>query len=71
MPFFRSGNVPLSKEKLAEIAEVVEKGGIKLDASSADAASEGKFSGWEGGVVWLVPTDKPISEWKPIATKAL
>lgn len=32
--------------------------------------SEG-ISDWEGGVVWLVPTDKDITEWKPIATRTL
>jgi 2',3'-cyclic-nucleotide 3'-phosphodiesterase len=32
---------------------------------------EGEMSGWTGGSLWLVPTFKPIEEWKPIAVRQL
>lgn len=44
-------------ENLAEAASVSLKG------------IEG-MNGWEGGRVVLVPTDKPIDQWSPIAQKA-
>lgn len=28
---------------------------------------EGKKTGWQGGRVELVPTDKPVNQWNPIA----
>jgi hypothetical protein len=28
-------------------------------------------SGWRGGTVWLVPTQKDIAEWQPIARRSL
>jgi galactokinase len=28
-------------------------------------------SGWRGGTVWLVPTQKNIAEWQPIARRSL
>jgi 2',3'-cyclic-nucleotide 3'-phosphodiesterase len=47
---------------------VVQEAGIQL----AEQRPEGSgWDGWDGGVVWLVPTDKPIAEWKPIATREL
>lgn len=53
---------------MKKITELVQEAGVKL----AGEQSEGKrWDGWEGGVIWLVPTDKPISEWKPIATREL
>lgn len=55
------GNNPIDDAKLQEISRVVTEGGIQLGGSP----------GWEGGVVWLVPTDRPINEWKPIATREL
>jgi 2',3'-cyclic-nucleotide 3'-phosphodiesterase len=27
--------------------------------------------GWSGGTVWLVPTQKDIAEWQPIARRSL
>ncbi|ETS78729.1 2',3'-cyclic-nucleotide 3'-phosphodiesterase [Pestalotiopsis fici W106-1] len=54
------GDNPIDDAKLQEISKVVKEAGIELEGP-----------GWEGGVVWLVPTDRPINEWKPIATKEL
>lgn len=54
------GDKTIDDARLQEISKVVEEAGIKLHGA-----------GWEGGVVWLVPTDRPINEWKPIATRKL
>lgn len=62
-----SGDMPIDESKLKEIQKVVEEAGVALNATSG---SEG-IGSWEGGVVWLVPTDKSIAEWKPIATRTL
>jgi len=32
---------------------------------------DGEMGGWTGGTLVLVPTDKPIEEWKPIAERKL
>lgn len=47
------------------VRRAVEEAGVKIGEGEEGA------SGWEGGVVWLVPTDKPIGEWKPIAVREL
>lgn len=44
------------------VRRAVEEAGVKV-------GEEG--SGWVGGVVWLVPTDRPIGQWKPIAVREL
>ncbi len=68
---YGSGDEPISDETLKDITRVVQEAGIKL-ADESEGNKEGALEGWEGGVIWLVPTDKPISEWgKPIATKRL
>ncbi|KAK4155614.1 2',3'-cyclic-nucleotide 3'-phosphodiesterase [Chaetomidium leptoderma] len=64
------GDEPISEETLKEITKVVQQAGVKLSDEETGATEEG--GGWDGGVIWLVPTDKPISEWgKPIATRQL
>ncbi|GAB1316124.1 hypothetical protein MFIFM68171_06334 [Madurella fahalii] len=66
------GSVPITDEVLKEVTRVVREGGVKLPKDGPDGAEEGGgWDGWDGGVVWLVPTDKPIAEWKPIATREL
>ncbi|KAH7021027.1 2',3'-cyclic-nucleotide 3'-phosphodiesterase [Microdochium trichocladiopsis] len=67
------GSTPITDEKLSQISKTVEEAGVKLGASAAtltDSTTE-EGAGWEGGMVWLVPTDRPIAEWKPIATRLL
>ena len=64
-----SGETPIDKLKLQEISRHVESRNVSLK-ESASSVPEG-HDGWEGGVVWLVPTDKPIADWKPIAKRAL
>ncbi|KAK6074121.1 hypothetical protein SCUP234_08448 [Seiridium cupressi] len=54
------GSDLVDESTLKEISNVVEEAGVHLGGG-----------GWDGGVVWLVPTDRPIAEWKPIATKTL
>ncbi|KAK7914059.1 hypothetical protein PG985_011762 [Apiospora marii] len=67
------GENPINDQKLGEISKAVEEAGVSLSSSSSEGANDtsSKQGGWKGGVVWLVPTDRPISEWKPIATRTL
>ncbi|KXX77779.1 hypothetical protein MMYC01_204806 [Madurella mycetomatis] len=68
----RDGDVPIADEVLHEVTRVVREAGIRLPKAGSDGIEEGNsWNGWDGGVVWLVPTDKPIAEWKPIATREL
>jgi 2',3'-cyclic-nucleotide 3'-phosphodiesterase len=58
---------------MKQITKVVQEAGVILSDEKTDGnqGSSG-WDGWAGGVVWLVPTDKPISEWRtPIATREL
>lgn len=59
-----SGNVPMDEERMEAVRRAVEEAGVKVGEG-------GKGGGWEGGVVWLVPTDRPIGQWKPIAVREL
>ena len=52
----------MDEERMEVVRRAVGEAGVKL-------GEEG--SGWEGGVVWLVPTDREIKEWKPIAVREL
>ena len=68
--------MPIDEARLGEIAHVVEGAGIQLSPSPSvgadtDAADDAWRHGWDGGVIMLVPTDKPLAEWKPIAMRAL
>ncbi|KAK8016897.1 2- 3 cyclic phosphodiesterase [Apiospora rasikravindrae] len=67
------GSNPIDDQKLDEISKAVEEAGVSLSSSSRQQEDDasGQRGGWKGGVVWLVPTDRPINEWKPIATRAL
>ncbi|KAL2175071.1 2',3'-cyclic-nucleotide 3'-phosphodiesterase [Thermothelomyces heterothallicus CBS 202.75] len=67
------GNEPILDGALREITRVVLQAGIKLSDETENGAKEGGgLDGWDGGVIWLVPTDKPVSEWgKPIATRKI
>lgn len=55
----------IDEGKLKAIEKTVQEVGVGLDETS------GGITGWKGGVVWLVPTDRDITEWKPIATRTL
>lgn len=58
-----SGSVPITDDKLSQISKSVEDAGVVLSApGNGDSTEPG--AGWDGGVVWLVPTDRPIPEWK-------
>lgn len=59
-----SGDEPINEIKLKEVEKAVLDAGVALGQSD-DAG------GWEQGTVWLVPTDRSITEWKPIATRSL
>lgn len=36
-----------------------------------DRYQDHRGDGWDGGVVWLVPTFLKIEEWKPVAARVL
>jgi 2',3'-cyclic-nucleotide 3'-phosphodiesterase len=52
----------------SEELEVIEKMATEIREK---ISSEGGFWGWKGGRVVLVPTDKKIAEWEPIAFRDL
>lgn len=56
-----------------EVRRVLEEAGLRLSESEIETVEgAGGFDGWDGGEIWLVPTDKPISEWgTPLATRKL
>jgi 2',3'-cyclic-nucleotide 3'-phosphodiesterase len=63
--FKYSHDCPLvDAQGLEEAKELARGEGIDLAQRS-----EGSF--WKGGRVVLIATDKPISEWKPIAERVL
>lgn len=59
------GAVTMDEAKIAKVIEAVQAAGVKL------SKAEHEGSGWDGGVVWLVATDGPIDQWKPVATREL
>lgn len=64
--------MPLADETLKEVTRVVRQAGVKLAEDDHDSNEEGSgWNGWDGGVIWLVPTDKPIADWKPIAAREI
>ncbi|KAK4199324.1 putative cyclic phosphodiesterase [Triangularia verruculosa] len=66
------GDVPITEEKMREIGQVVASAGVTLPEDEQITKEERKgHDGWEGGVVWLVPSDGPIEDWKPIAVREL
>ncbi|KAK4126954.1 2, 3 cyclic phosphodiesterase [Parathielavia appendiculata] len=67
------GDEPIADEALKQITKVVREAGVKLSEEiTENIQGTSGWDGWDGGVIWLVPTDKPISEWgKPIATRQL
>lgn len=54
----------MPQEEINKVTKQVEAAGISL-------SGDGKASGWTGGRVVLVPTDRLIKDWKPIAEKKL
>lgn len=54
----------LDESKTREIEDAVREAGITFDGDV-------RTGGWFGGQVWLVPTDRSISEWRPIAVRSL
>jgi 2',3'-cyclic-nucleotide 3'-phosphodiesterase len=47
-------------EEMSKVKDQVTKAGLSL-------VGEGNLGGWIGGRVVLVPTDKPIDQWTPLA----
>jgi 2',3'-cyclic-nucleotide 3'-phosphodiesterase len=47
------------------------QGLASVDTLSVDLEGKGLLGGWSGGRVVLVPTDKPIDQWSPIAERVL
>ena len=50
--------------EIAKIEDLLQAAGINLEG-------KGELGGWEGGRVVLVPTDRPITDWAPIAERTL
>ncbi|KAK0707649.1 2',3'-cyclic-nucleotide 3'-phosphodiesterase [Lasiosphaeris hirsuta] len=67
------GSVSIDEDALERLTRVVEEAGVKLSGgkSGSEVVDGSDGGGWTGGVVWLVPTDRPIAEWKPIAVREL
>lgn len=63
--------MPIDEVKLKDINKAVQDADISLAGSSGSEVGGIGMGGWEGGVVWLVPTDRDIAAWKPIATRTL
>ncbi|KAK4643164.1 hypothetical protein QC761_403970 [Podospora bellae-mahoneyi] len=62
------GDVPITEEKMREVSRIIVDAGVALpDDGQAASGERGMYDGWDGGMVWLVPSDGPIQEWKPIA----
>jgi 2',3'-cyclic-nucleotide 3'-phosphodiesterase len=49
---------------LSEVEQTVKQAGVSLKG-------DGHLGGWTGGRVVVVPTDKPIDEWVPLAQREL
>ncbi|KAF1911704.1 2',3'-cyclic-nucleotide 3'-phosphodiesterase [Ampelomyces quisqualis] len=54
----------IDAEGLDRVEELVRKPGVILGES-------GELAGWIGGRVILVPTDKPIDQWSPVADREI
>ncbi|KAF1996837.1 2',3'-cyclic-nucleotide 3'-phosphodiesteras-like protein [Amniculicola lignicola CBS 123094] len=54
----------VSQEDIADISKILDDVGVGLKG-------EGELGGWQGGKVVLVPTDKAIKDWNPIAEREL
>lgn len=68
-----SADTTITPEQLKKVSEAVTSAGIHLNGELDENKPTTKepLDGWEGGDVWLVPTDKDIKEWKPVATRPL
>ncbi len=64
-----SGDFDISHDELQKVDKIVQD--KILETRHRTSVDEGTISGWTGGTVWLVPTDQPLDEWKPIATREL
>jgi 2',3'-cyclic-nucleotide 3'-phosphodiesterase len=54
----------VNADGLAEVETLAKKLDIEFKG-------DGELGGWTGGKVVLVPTDKPIGDWVPIAERVL
>jgi 2',3'-cyclic-nucleotide 3'-phosphodiesterase len=54
----------VEQETFVEVEKLAQKVDVNI-------AGQGEFGGWRGGRVVLVPTDKPIDQWIPIAERNL
>lgn len=68
-----SADITVSEEQLKQVEAAVTGKGVHLNGELDGNPPTDKepLDGWEGGDVWLVPTDKDIKDWKPIATRSL
>lgn len=54
----------IDAKDLSEVESLADKLGVSV-------TGKGDSGGWRGGQVVLVPTDKPIDQWTPIAIRTL
>ncbi|KAL1792037.1 hypothetical protein ACET3X_009788 [Alternaria dauci] len=54
-----------------DCGQVDEAGLASVDTLDINFEGKKELGGWAGGRVVLVPTDKPISQWQPIAERAI
>lgn len=59
-----SSDLDISEEDRLAIEKLIVDAGLLFSSNLARG-------GWIGGRIWLVPTYKPIDEWKHIAEKHL
>jgi 2',3'-cyclic-nucleotide 3'-phosphodiesterase len=64
------GDVDITEAERLEAEGMVGDAGIWCTRATQKDGKTG-LAGWTGGRIWLVPTEKPIHEWKPIAEKQL
>lgn len=65
----RSWNIEIADDVMAKVEKVCMETHTKLIEMGRYQNHRG--DGWDGGVVWLVPTFSKIEEWNPVAERAL
>ena len=49
----------------------IDKTSVSVREAGVDLEGNGELGGWTGGVVVLVPTDRAIKDWIPLARRKL
>ena len=62
--YSNSSNIEVPEDGRVAVETLVREAGVRLQGDE-------EMAGWQGGRVWLVPTDLKIDEWKPVAERTL